>query len=719
MAHNRFALVLIAVMLHLVPCKIHGDDGLKLLAMVSVPEPGTRASQDWEKGEETLPGAQSAVEEINKYSGLLPGYRLELTEIITVGCNPNLALVQFVQHITKEDEHIVGVVGPFCNSVTRLIALVMGHRNLGLIQLAAATSPIFRDKIKYPNLFRMLPLSGPYVETVFGLMRQFKWRRIGVLCGFSQENYYCRTAEDFILAASSQDVEIVHYNELMPTNMPAHYVTLKQLQYSGANIVLALLPPIAASEVICAAYHQDLIWPKYAWIFPDRNLKDFHLTTKCNSCAVMTATEGLILLKPHLETNELRNASFDNPFANVLYESVWAFAAALNKSIPSLQAVNLSLTTTNMSLTALINFSVTQIIANELSMLDFGHIKFNNNNDAAINIIDIIQVNNGTTVHVGSYDVIHRKIYESRELLSKLPNDELQRIYQIFPTALTVILSTITVLCLILTTVIMILFIGYRRQPEIKATSCQLSLFIFLGCYLLLIGTLSHTIDSGMIVRGTAARKTICNITVWNCSIGFNLVLTTLFARILRIYRIFTHFGKTGKVCSDGVLVVLILTVTSGIVLVLTFWVATDTFYLEDYESYEPDSKPPHYEVFQRCHSDHMGVWLFVLFVYTGVNFLSLLFLAYKTRKIRRENFKDTKKVNALIFLTVMIICIVIPLWVILRTIRDTTISKVVLAVGYGLVAVVVQLFLFVPKTIPPFIRHIKTKFSPMCTVCR
>ena len=45
---------------------------------------GTRASQDWEKGEEILPGAQSAVEEISKYSGLLPGCQLELTEIITV-----------------------------------------------------------------------------------------------------------------------------------------------------------------------------------------------------------------------------------------------------------------------------------------------------------------------------------------------------------------------------------------------------------------------------------------------------------------------------------------------------------------------------------------------------------------------------------------------------------------------------------------------------------
>ena len=155
---------------------------------------------------------------------------------------------------------------------------------------------------------------------------------------------------------------------------------------------------------------------------------------------------------------------------------------------------------------------------------------------------------------------------------------------------------------------------------------------------------------------------------------------------MLRIYRIFTHFGKTGKVCSDGVLVVLILTVTSGIVIVLTFWVTTDMFYLEDYESYEPDSKPPHYEVFSGAIVTifTLGVWLFVLFAYTGVYFVSLLFLAYKTRKIRRENFKDTKKVNALIFLTVMIICTVIPLWVILRTIIETpcTISKVVLAVG-------------------------------------
>ncbi len=31
-------------------------------------------------------------------------------------------------------------------------------------------------------------------------------------------------------------------------------------------MLLVILPPSAAVDVICSAYHQDFVWPYYAWI---------------------------------------------------------------------------------------------------------------------------------------------------------------------------------------------------------------------------------------------------------------------------------------------------------------------------------------------------------------------------------------------------------------------------------------------------------------------
>jgi len=82
-------------------------------------------------------------------------------------------------------------------------------------------------------------------------------------------------------------------------------------------------------------------------------------------------------------------------------------------------------------------------------------------------------------------------------------------------------------------------------------------------------------------------------------------------------------------------------------------------------------------------------------------------FLAFKTRKIRRRDFKDTKKVNIYVFMNILLICVVVPFWWVLRTVNDNASSVVVLYLGYGGTAALCQLLLFVPKVLPPFMRHI------------
>ena len=68
----------------------------------------------WNRGLELLPAAQLAVDRINQDPTILPGYNLELSELNTGTCDHGYhsdALFQFVNEITQEELHLVGVVG--------------------------------------------------------------------------------------------------------------------------------------------------------------------------------------------------------------------------------------------------------------------------------------------------------------------------------------------------------------------------------------------------------------------------------------------------------------------------------------------------------------------------------------------------------------------------------------------------------------------------------
>ena len=128
-------------------------------------------------------------------------------------------------------------------------------------------------------------------------------------------------------------------------------------------------------------------------------------------------------------------------------------------------------------------------------------------------------------------------------LLGEIPSDRLDRVYEIYPIVLTVILSVCAFVCLLFTSIVLILFIHYRAEPEIKAASSYLSLCMFLGCYTLLAASFDFTILSGVIIpqNNFAVRALACMLDVTLSTVGLDLVLSTLFAKMLRVYLSLIH----------------------------------------------------------------------------------------------------------------------------------------------------------------------------------
>ena len=127
------------------------------------------------------------------------------------------------------------------------------------------------------------------------------------------------------------------------------------------------------------------------------------------------------------------------------------------------------------------------VLEEQLSQLSFqgatGWLNFSHSAAAAQTSIEILQIQNGQLVQIRLYDHTLNHLSLNRSVLGIIPSDTLNRIYIVYPIELTVLLA---LLGFALTTISMYLFIYYRKQQAVRATSSTLSLCMFIGCYFLL-----------------------------------------------------------------------------------------------------------------------------------------------------------------------------------------------------------------------------------------
>ena len=669
----------------------------------------------WDKGFEILPAAHLAVDRINSDPNILPGYHLELLKVATGPCTPNFhieALLNFVRHTSRQDQHIVGVVGLFCTSVTQLISPLAGHRGFSLLQISGSASPVLRNKNKYSYLWHMVPSSAVYVQTMLGLMRHYGWRRVAVIGDRSIQGdaYHFHTTESFLLQAAAYSNMSQPLEATLIVPGPQF---IKRLQMSGHKIIFVSVNLRTAIEILCQAYKEGLMWPDYAWILYDYQIDDFMFYSGefCGMDSVAHALEGVFLLQHKLSltgpdinqwnySRDYQTNVSNNSYAQVLYYTLWGFTLALNNVANHLQSRNMSLEDELLgnreSFTQMVNFELM-------------HSKLWNNKELHTHKhINILRITHRTVEQVGSFNSLSGQMSLDGNLSGEFPNDEIPRIYRFLPFAAVLFLSIVSGMCIALTTIVLLLFIYYRNAAEIKATSPKLSLFMFVGSYLLLGTTLALITISALVNHG----RFICSAVAWSACLGLNFIFATLLVRMLRIYRVFTYFGKLGKRWSDGVLCVVMLSIVGVEAVLLLVWTLVDAYTIQDVEIFQTTANQPYYEVVQFCSSYYVRTWLPIVLSEIGVLMLLVALLAYKTRKIRRKHFKDTKKVNSYIFMNILLICVAMSQWWVLRTNNYPAASLITVYISYGGSAVLCQILLFIPKVMPPLVRHLFQRTS-------
>ena len=329
-----------------------------------------------------------------------------------------------------------------------------------------------------------------------------------------------------------------------------------------------------------------------------------------------------------------------NSYCNALHHSLWATAIALNASSQIIK-------TETAEKIRNLNDTVLETANNELSIVSFtgalGNVDFDNNGESEV-AVKIFQIRNGTAK---LYTVISdRQCKETATGRSK--DDEIPRISNLQSFTITAVLLTIEAVLIILTAVILILFLYYRNAPEIKATSPYLSLIMFLGCYFLFARGVIETTSLYIIHDGVF----FCSSETWSTGIGFHLVFAPLTMKMLRVYRIFTYFGKLGKRWSDGVLFAGVLAIVGASIIVLTvLQVVGGGINGVSIESLvTPEGLFPYYEVVQACIPPNI-ITRALFECESSLFFITVAVLAILTRKNQTtalQGHKESKHVHLL-----------------------------------------------------------------------
>ena len=721
---------------------------LFLLTLAPFPNPtdGTR----WDEGLATVSGARVARDEINDRADLLPGYHIELIVDDVESCSHTRAdtgltnLVRYTANPEPECQPVVAVNGLVCSSHTSILSPVAGHEGYDLIQLAAGNSPIFQtENDRFPHLWRFLGSATVYSDTIIAIMNQFDWNRVGLV--FDSGNvFYSENAKYLLQQLKEQNKTVVLNSEIRGSIDVYFDSVISGIKSSGVTVLVVMLNEEQSSILLKRVLDEQMIYPQYTWIHVETILNYLLDENLINHNDLYNATRGHILLHTltRLESNSLKlvsggtygeletkyladlanlreiymyNASdltSNFIFGSYFYDEVWAFALAVNSSLPILASRNLSIDDYGFG-----SLEITTIIENQLENLSFqgagGWVQFNKYRSVSTPVEIYWVLQNRTEKLVGKYDPLNTTGFHVDIDASQIPSDLPRMEYFLIPLPVAVILYIVIAVLVVFITVQFILYIYYRNEKAIKATSPYLSLLMFAGCYFLCAaGTMKLTYGTFVLLPQTFVFMLSTNIVlVLN---GFGLILITLFIKLLRVYRIFYSRLKMdlGRYWSNFplFLTIIVLAVIPNIVVVTLIAVFppeynTTNIYRETYTEVHIELKSTNYFVIGGIIASYVTLFSFII-----------LFLAIRTRKIKHKNFKDTKKLSFFIYCLLFSLAIKSPLYIIFLVKENEPAANIILVVGMMFVSFASQVILFLPKVLPTFLSNVYPSWESIYT---
>ena len=645
--------------------------GSEVRLLIALPfHDGQSPSTSWERGREILPGAEIAIENINRPSEC---NLLQLTEVVYGGQCGSAAdnfnfIEKFFTHLTlsMNNETLVSV-GILCSGdVFQLIT----HPPL----VDVRNKLVLDTVVSFPNPIKP---SRTLIRALDQFMKSLKWNNLGIITE-TGSTYFSRTAEELYKhARNASNINIVMYHQLQETSQMFPRISSK-LIFLSAGLQTTV-------DMLCQAHQKDKVWPRYVWILHSfllddiRNLKCIYTPCSVNElCSINESLENVLFIKKHVLSKQ------------TLYQINTSSHTVVNSNPYAIILHNLILETA---------------------------FKIDKNNTVRTNVswpskdgkFEVTQIRNGNEILIATISEDYTVTFFDNKIVEMKISDKLQPQYEGATVAYTIIFTIEIVVGFTFVSVMLIIYTCLRSEPEVKSTGYVLSLFIFLGCYTNLI-FLSILLYFGQpIYSSKEVLNFICSVLPWISGLGISssLIAATVLVKLVRVYRIFNRFTvrPLGKKSSDICLAAYVLLIQSPVILILVIWAVADPFRIQFPPSRQVGFKK------KQCTSDYLVLWLSLLVLYMLILFFILTLVAIKSRKIRERNFKDTKKVNVLIFCLLFDVLLSLSLWWLLDNLGTsvaTYISSIPLHIGHFGIILLSQLVLIAPKISAPLLRSIK-----------
>lgn len=711
---------------------------LYLVLMAPYPAENPANNPSWVAGHVVGPAVQLALDEINNRSDILRDYKLVLIETDTA-CSGKYNVRKAILDILLSDKHIVGIVGPGCSGAATAVAEQILRPRYSLIAITpSATSP-YLEREEYINTFATISSSTAYVKVFRKLMLLNRWKGVSVLYD-DKRSYFLETFRRFSERVSRS---YIAFESPVHNGKNEKFFPLREIKDSemvNGRVIFSFAAGGTARIMMCLAYHFEMTYPTYQWVFHDRTIPDLldvgdritfnydGINYSCTQENMVKAIKGILLVQYNLRPNneeiitptgknfsdfranyitvlEQRNITDATDsllnYGNTNYDAAWAIALALNRTTTSL-----NLTTYRYG-----QPSITEEIRNHLYKVHFqgasGAIQFDNETRSTVTNINVFQVQTPNSDSGCKHETYQVRVAFFNGTLNDiiiLPgmsssafiNDTFDRLPLYIHLSLGIIVILIALALLGCAGILHTANTVWYRYRSIKATSPNISHLIFSGCYLLgisiIIFAAQHTFEWSQLVYSV-----MCNAFRWCLIMGYTLIFGTVLAKVWRVYRLFKHFRNKSPGClvSDNALIVFVILLLFVDFFICILWDAFDPFLRTDHiETRTQINKIPSLLIRSKCMCRYFDLWLAVIGTYKGTIALLLVVFSILNRKIRRRDFQHTKKINILIYSLTMMGGVFFPLFFLLNN-SDIHISFIILCFMLSIAVLMSCLVLF------------------------
>ena len=728
------------------------DTRTAIYILALVPFPDDRDNSGWDYGMQMLPGGRIARDFINcNHSDLLPGYRLELIESNHEACGLSQIVAEAYINLARfglnqECGPVVAVAGLPCSPSTVRVSQVAGHVGSDIIQLASAGSPIFdmdTDFTMYPRLWRYVSSAGVYVDVVIELMKQLEWSNISLIHDLDSE-YYFNIAQTFTAKVKLiNNLTVGSSFGLEGTDSGLLSNAIQSIKDSRIRIIFCSTTFAQSTLLMCKAANEGLVSPKYLWIFPDMRIEDFEEQISVINCNMETLYRGINrslllqydllnkvndsggmfhnysnLYKQYLEEVQ-RDYNFSNrnlsiptgiAYSHLLFDQIWSFANALNQSLPQLQSMNISIDHNTVG-----NAPFADLLENTLRQLNIPGITGNISFDRLRvypTTIRIVYPNstNGSNISSTIVGIYHNTSFITFKLnVTDVPRDIDPPIFERLPDVVIAFVYLAILMVTVLTSIVFGLFYYNRNKPKVKASSPFLTVFMFVGCYLLCLAALvriTYGGFGGLTITGTLFAF-MCGLELFLEQNGYSLILVTLFIKLVRVHHIFNNkqlrdLSRVWKNSSLAV-IVMILCIIPNILSIIIVSIQAPDYNASVLEL--PDERDENgVRIEKRIVSCNLqNGFLYIPSYFPLVFYLIFtIYLSITMRRIKNRNFKDTKKVNIFVTIDSLLTVTYIFSWWLLLVNHKKQYVVLVQSLFPLTVVVACQVILLAPKVTPP-----------------